>query len=103
MDLDDLLRLVELVEAGKLTVPVAAAYPLKEAAIAQLALRNGGKGSGKIVLENGLGARPNLSLKKTIQILLCIRQRARTLIDSQNRGGTFQSQDQKGNSSPTSL
>jgi NADPH:quinone reductase-like Zn-dependent oxidoreductase len=53
MDQADLLRLVELVEAGKLTVPVAATYPLKDAAVAQLALRNGGKGPGKIVLEVG--------------------------------------------------
>jgi NADPH:quinone reductase-like Zn-dependent oxidoreductase len=52
-DQADLLRLVELVEAGKLTVPVAATYPLKDAATAQLALRNGGKGPGKIVLEVG--------------------------------------------------
>jgi len=50
MDLADLLRLVELVEAGSLTVPVAATYPLKDAAMAQLALRSGGKGPGKIVL-----------------------------------------------------
>ena len=53
MDQADLLRLVELVEAGRLTVPVAATYPLKDAAMAQLALRNGGKGPGKIVLEVG--------------------------------------------------
>jgi NADPH:quinone reductase-like Zn-dependent oxidoreductase len=53
MDQKDLLRLVELVEAGRLTIPVAATYPLKDAAIAQLALRNGGKGPGKIVLEVG--------------------------------------------------
>jgi NADPH:quinone reductase-like Zn-dependent oxidoreductase len=53
MDQADLLRLVELVEAGRLTVPVAATYPLKDAALAQLALRNGGKGPGKIVLEVG--------------------------------------------------
>jgi NADPH:quinone reductase-like Zn-dependent oxidoreductase len=53
MDQADLLRLVELVEAGRLTVPVAATYPLKDAAMAQLALRNGGKGAGKIVLEVG--------------------------------------------------
>ena len=53
MDQADLLRLVELVEAGRLTVPVAATYPLKDAAVAQLALRNGGKGPGKIVLEVG--------------------------------------------------
>jgi NADPH:quinone reductase-like Zn-dependent oxidoreductase len=53
MDQADLLRLVELVEAGRLTVPVAATYPLKDAAMAQLALRNGGKGAEKIVLEVG--------------------------------------------------
>jgi NADPH:quinone reductase-like Zn-dependent oxidoreductase len=53
MDQADLLRLVELVEAGELTVPVAATYPLKNAAMAQLALRNGGNGPGKIVLEVG--------------------------------------------------
>lgn len=53
MDQTALLRLVELVEAGRLTVPVAATYPLKDAAMAQLALRNGGKGPGKIVLEVG--------------------------------------------------
>jgi hypothetical protein len=41
MDLADLVRLVELVEGGTLTVPVAATYPLKDAAI----------GPGKIVLE----------------------------------------------------
>jgi len=51
MDQADLLRLVELVEAGLLTVPVAAVYPLAAAAQAQLALINGGKGPGKIVLE----------------------------------------------------
>jgi len=53
MNQADLLRLVELVEAGKLAVPVAATYPLEDAAKAQLALRNGGKGPGKIVLELG--------------------------------------------------
>lgn len=51
MDQADLLRLVELVESGGLTVPVAATYPLKDAAMAQSALRHGGKGVGKIVLE----------------------------------------------------
>ncbi len=50
-DQADLLRLVEFVEAGKLTVSVAATYPLKDAARAQRALRRGGKGIGKIVLE----------------------------------------------------
>jgi NADPH:quinone reductase-like Zn-dependent oxidoreductase len=53
MDQADLLRLVDLVEAGRLTVPVAATYPLKDAAMAQMTLRNGGKGPGKIVLEVG--------------------------------------------------
>ncbi len=53
MDQADLLRLVDLVEAGRLTVPVAATYPLKDAIMAQLALRNGGKAPGKIVLEVG--------------------------------------------------
>jgi NADPH:quinone reductase-like Zn-dependent oxidoreductase len=54
IDQADLLRLVELVEARRLTIPVAATYPLKDAAIAQLALRNGRNGPGKIVLEVGL-------------------------------------------------
>ena len=53
MDQADLLRLVELVEAGLLTVPVAARYPLEAAAKAQLALLDGNKGPGKIVLEIG--------------------------------------------------
>jgi len=53
MNQADLLRLVELVEAGNLTVEVAATYPLEDAASAQLALRNGGKKPGKIVLEMG--------------------------------------------------
>ena len=53
MDQADLLRLVDLVEAGRLSVPVAATYLLKDAAMAQLALRNGGKEPGKIVLEVG--------------------------------------------------
>jgi NADPH:quinone reductase-like Zn-dependent oxidoreductase len=51
MDQTDLLELVELVEAGSLTVHVGATYPLEDAARAQLALRNGGKAPGKIVLE----------------------------------------------------
>jgi NADPH:quinone reductase-like Zn-dependent oxidoreductase len=51
MEKADLLRLVELVETGELTVPVADTYPLKDAAMAQSALRKGGKGAGKIVLE----------------------------------------------------
>jgi NADPH:quinone reductase-like Zn-dependent oxidoreductase len=53
MNQADLLRLVELVEAGSLTVAVAATYPLEDAARAQLALRDGGKKPGKIVLEVG--------------------------------------------------
>ena len=51
LDKTDLLRLVELVETGQLMVQVAATYPLEHAAIAQSALRKGGKGAGKIVLE----------------------------------------------------
>jgi NADPH:quinone reductase-like Zn-dependent oxidoreductase len=46
-----LLRLVELVETGSLTVEVSATYSLEDAAIAQLALRDGGKKPGKIVLD----------------------------------------------------
>jgi len=53
MDQTDLLRLVELVEAGLLVVPIAATYPLEAAARAQLALSNGAKGPGKIVLKIG--------------------------------------------------
>jgi NADPH:quinone reductase-like Zn-dependent oxidoreductase len=53
IDHADLLRLVDLVEAGRLTVSVAATYPLMGAAMAQRALRNGGRGPGKIVLEVG--------------------------------------------------
>ncbi len=53
MNQADLLRLVELVEAGSLTVEVAATYPLEDAARAQLALRDGGKKPGKIVLDVG--------------------------------------------------
>jgi hypothetical protein len=51
IDQNDLLQFVELVEAKKLTVPVAATYPLKDAAVSQVALKNGEKGPGKIVLE----------------------------------------------------
>src|SRR3984893_1789824 len=51
MDQADLLGLVELVEAGRLTGSVAGACPLKGAARARVALRNGGKRPGKIVLE----------------------------------------------------
>ncbi|WP_263356388.1 NADP-dependent oxidoreductase [Acidicapsa ligni] len=47
----DLTKLVELVEAGVLIIPIAATYPLAEAAIAQQALRNGRNAPGKIVLE----------------------------------------------------
>lgn len=53
MDQADLQQLVELMEAGKLTVPVAATYLLENAATAQLVLRSGQKGVGKIVLEVG--------------------------------------------------
>jgi NADPH:quinone reductase-like Zn-dependent oxidoreductase len=53
MNQADPLRLVELVEAGSLTVEIAATYPLEDAARAQLALRDGGKKPGKIVLEVG--------------------------------------------------
>lgn len=53
MDQADLLRLVELVETGELAVSVAATYPLKDAATAQIALRNRGNGPGKVVLEMG--------------------------------------------------
>lgn len=53
MDQADLLRLVELVETGELAVSVAATYPLKDAAMAQIALRNRGNGPGKVVLEMG--------------------------------------------------
>ena len=51
IDQRDLLHLVELVEAQNLTVPIAATYPLEDAATAQLALKAGEKGPGKIVLE----------------------------------------------------
>jgi NADPH:quinone reductase-like Zn-dependent oxidoreductase len=51
IDQNDLLQLVALVEAKKLTVPVAATYPLIDAAAAQVALKNGEKGPGKIALE----------------------------------------------------
>jgi len=46
----DLEKLVELVEAGKLVVPVFARYPLEKAAEAQRALRQK-RGPGKIILE----------------------------------------------------
>ncbi|QHN03623.1 NADP-dependent oxidoreductase [Granulicella sp. WH15] len=47
----DLMKLVELVESGALVVPIAATYPLANAAIAQQALRNGRNAPGKVVLE----------------------------------------------------
>lgn len=47
----DLMKLVELVDSGVLVVPIAATYPLVDAAIAQQALRNGRNAPGKIVLE----------------------------------------------------
>jgi NADPH:quinone reductase-like Zn-dependent oxidoreductase len=50
-DQGDLMKLVELVESGTLVVPIAATYPLADAAIAQQALRNGRNAPGKIVLE----------------------------------------------------
>jgi NADPH:quinone reductase-like Zn-dependent oxidoreductase len=52
-DQADLMKLVELVEAESLLVPIAATYPLADAAIAQQALRRGRNASGKIVLEVG--------------------------------------------------
>ncbi|WP_329363296.1 NADP-dependent oxidoreductase [Streptomyces sp. NBC_01483] len=51
LDGDDLTRLVELAEEGKLTVHVDRAFPLDQAAEAQLLLA-GGHARGKIVLEN---------------------------------------------------
>ncbi|NJQ01849.1 NADP-dependent oxidoreductase [Streptomyces zingiberis] len=51
LDGDDLTRLVELAEEGKLTVHVDRAFPLDEAARAQRLLA-GGHVRGKIVLEN---------------------------------------------------
>jgi NADPH:quinone reductase-like Zn-dependent oxidoreductase len=50
-DQGDLMKLVELVESGALVVPIAATYPLVDAAIAQQALRDGRNAPGKIVLE----------------------------------------------------
>ena len=50
-DHGDLMKLVELVESGLLVVPIAATYPLADAAIAQQALQNGRNAPGKIVLE----------------------------------------------------
>jgi NADPH:quinone reductase-like Zn-dependent oxidoreductase len=50
-DQADLTSLVELVETDRLTVPIAATYPLADAAIAQRALREGRNAPGKIVLE----------------------------------------------------
>jgi NADPH:quinone reductase-like Zn-dependent oxidoreductase len=49
-DQDDLISLVDLVEAGRLRVRVAATYPLASAAAAQTALQQG-RLSGKIILE----------------------------------------------------
>jgi NADPH:quinone reductase-like Zn-dependent oxidoreductase len=51
LDGDDLTRLVELAEEGKLTVYVDRTFPLDEAAEAQQLLA-GGHARGKIVLEN---------------------------------------------------
>jgi NADPH:quinone reductase-like Zn-dependent oxidoreductase len=51
-DQADLDSLVDLVEAGRLVVRVAATYPLAEAAAAQKALQQG-RLSGKIILEPG--------------------------------------------------
>jgi NADPH:quinone reductase-like Zn-dependent oxidoreductase len=51
-DQADLDSLVDLVEAGRLEVRVAATYPLAEAAAAQKALQQG-RLSGKIILEPG--------------------------------------------------
>ncbi|WP_326758967.1 NADP-dependent oxidoreductase [Streptomyces phaeochromogenes] len=51
LDGDDLTRLVELAEEGKLTVHVERAFPLDEAAKAQQLLA-GGHVRGKLVLEN---------------------------------------------------
>jgi NADPH:quinone reductase-like Zn-dependent oxidoreductase len=51
LDGDDLTRLVELAEEGKLTVHVDRTFPLDEAAQAQQLLA-GGHARGKIVLEN---------------------------------------------------
>jgi NADPH:quinone reductase-like Zn-dependent oxidoreductase len=50
LDRADLIAVVELVEAGKLTVRVAATYPLERAAEAQAVLAEG-RSRGKIVLE----------------------------------------------------
>jgi NADPH:quinone reductase-like Zn-dependent oxidoreductase len=51
LDTDDLTRLVELAEEGKLTVHVDRAFPLDQAAQAQQLLA-GGHARGKIILEN---------------------------------------------------
>jgi NADPH:quinone reductase-like Zn-dependent oxidoreductase len=50
-DQGDLMKLVELVESGLLVVPIAATYPLADAAIAQQTLQSGRNAPGKIVLE----------------------------------------------------
>ncbi|MER6134097.1 NADP-dependent oxidoreductase [Streptomyces sp. NPDC001815] len=54
LDGDDLTRLVELAEEGKLTVHIDRAFPLEEAAQAQQLLA-GGHVRGKVVLENRRG------------------------------------------------
>ncbi|WSQ14289.1 NADP-dependent oxidoreductase [Streptomyces sp. NBC_01231] len=51
LDGDDLARLVELAEEGKLTVHIDRAFPLDQAAQAQQLLA-GGHAHGKIILEN---------------------------------------------------
>lgn len=55
LDGDDLTRLVELAEEGKLTVHVDQAFPLDRAAQAQQLLA-GGHAHGKIILENRMEA-----------------------------------------------
>jgi NADPH:quinone reductase-like Zn-dependent oxidoreductase len=47
----DLTKLVEFLETGSLTVHVAASYPLKDSSLPQQALRAGGHGQGKIILQ----------------------------------------------------
>ena len=47
----DLTKLVEFLETGSLTVHVPASYPLKDASLLQQALRAGGHGQGKIILQ----------------------------------------------------
>ncbi|WP_405639607.1 NADP-dependent oxidoreductase [Streptomyces sp. NBC_00019] len=55
LDGDDLTRLVELAEEGKLTVHVGRTFPLAQAAEAQQLLA-GGHARGKIILENRVEA-----------------------------------------------